>query len=450
MSTPTVVNLGYYPRDWQRQVHQRFKRFNVLALHRRAGKTVLAVAQLVDRALKAPERPWAPPRFGYIAPFLKQAKTIAWSKLLQRIGPLIAADQVTVNASELSITFKHNGAKISLFGADNADAMRGDYMDGVVLDEVAQMDPEVWHDIVRPMLADYLGWALFIGTPNGVNLFSEMYDKARRSAAEGWYAATYTVYETNALDEAEVAEMRREMPPQSFERELLCSFDVPGVNQLISTVDIIEAQRRILKPDDYRFAPKIIGVDPARFGDDRSVIVKRQGLYVHPPIVLAGIANDILVDRIIEEKQKWGADAIFCDAGQGAGVIDWLRRLGHACTEVWFNGRPINPQYADKRTEIWSEMANAMPMLALPPDPKGTLKRDLAAPTYTFMGDSKKRLESKDDTKKRILVSPDEGDALAVTWAQPVEVKSEKQKIIESMDTGHSQAVPEYDPFSGR
>lgn len=446
MSSPTVVNLGYYPRNWQRQVHQRRRRFNVLALHRRAGKTVLAVAQLVDDALKAPPRSWAPPRFGYIAPFLKQAKNIAWSKLLQRIGPLILADQVTVNASELSVTFKHNGARIMLFGADNADAIRGDYFDGVVMDEVAQMDPDVWHDIVRPMLADYLGWALFIGTPNGVNLFSELYEKASRSAAEGWFASSYTVYETDALDPQEVEDMKRDMAPQSFAREMLCSFDVPGVNQLISTVDIIEAQRRILKPDDYKFAPKIIGVDPARFGDDRSVIIKRQGLFVHPPIVLAGIANDVLVDRIISEKQKWQADAIFCDAGQGAGVIDWLRRLGHECTEVWFNGKPTNPQYYDKRTEIWCEMAGAMPMLALPPDPKGTLKRDLAAPTYKFERDSKKRLEPKADTKKRILVSPDEGDALAVTFAQPVEVKTERERFMEQVG-GLQTVIPEYKPF---
>jgi hypothetical protein len=446
VDAPTV-NLGYYPRDWQREVHRSLRRFSVLALHRRAGKTVLAVAELVDKAIKADRRPQAPPRYAYIAPFKNQAKTIAWAKLKLRVGPLIASGAVKIDAAELKVTFLHNDATITLFGADNADAIRGDYFDGVVMDEVAQMEPDVWHDIVRPMLADYLGWALFIGTPNGVNLFSELYQAAARGLA-GWFARSYTVYETNALDPVEVETMRQSMAPQSFEREMLCSFDVPGVNQLVSTVDIIEAQRRHLRPEDYQFAPKIIGVDPARFGDDRSVIVKRQGLLVHPPIVLPGIDNSALVDRILDEKLRWGADAIFCDAGQGAGVIDWLRRLGHDCVEVWFNGKPSQPQYYDKRTEIWCEMAETIPMMSLPPDPKGDMKRDLTAPCYKFERDSKKRLESKDDVKKRILMSPDIGDALAVTWAQPVAVKTAKEKLYAAARVDVHAGVPEYDPFA--
>lgn len=443
------IDLGYRPRDWQQECHLALRRFSVLALHRRAGKTVLSVAELVDEALAAPKRPQAPPRYAYIAPYLKQAKNIAWSKLKLRVAPLIARGLVKIDNSDLSVTFTHNDARIMLFGADNADAIRGDYFDGVVLDEVAQMDPGVWHDIVRPMLADYKGWALFIGTPNGVNLFSEMYDKGKTGGPD-WFSRSYTVYETDALDPAEVEDMRQSMAPQSFERELLCSFDVPGVNQLISTFDVVEAQRRHLQPEDYRHAPKIIGVDPARFGDDRSVIIGRQGLKAEPPIILQGFDNAALVDRIIDYKNRWGADAIFCDAGQGAGIIDFLRRLGHDCVEVWFNGKPLDPQYYDKRTEIWCEMAETLPMMALPPDPKGEMKRDLTAPTYSFVRDSKKRLESKEDIKKRILVSPDIGDALAVTWAQPVQVKSHREKLVEAiqdMAGGVNAGVPEYNPF---
>jgi len=440
------VSLGYYPRDWQRQVHTQRKRFNVFALHRRAGKTEAAIMQLIDDALRFSLELGF---FAYVAPFLKQAKAIAWVRLKQKLGPLIQHGAVTVNESDLSVKFAHNGAVIRLFGADNADAMRGLRLDGVVIDEVAQIDPEVWEQIIQPTLADRKGWAWFIGTPNGVNLFSELYFGAEKDKAN-WHTAVFTVYDTGAIAEDEVARLRATMNPTAFAREFLCDFSAAGDNQLISIADIIEAQRRHLKPDDYAFAPRIIGVDPARFGRDRSVIAMRQGLKVEPPIVLQGIDNAALVDRIIEVKLKWAADAVFCDAGQGAGVIDWLRRLGHDCVEVWFNGKSTKPQYHDKRTQMWCELADTLPMMSLPADAE--MRKDLAAPTYRFeVATGKKRLESKDDIYERVHFSPDIGDALALTFAQPVEVKSHKQKVFESIRTmsgNVNTGVPEYDPLA--
>lgn len=458
MDAPTV-NLGYYPRDWQRQVHTQRKRFNVFALHRRAGKTEAAIMQLVDDALRFKLELGF---FAYIAPFLKQAKAIAWVRLKQKLGPLIERGVVVVNESDLSVRFRHNGAVIRLFGADNADALRGLRLDGVVMDEVAQMDPEVWEQIVQPTLADRKGWAWFIGTPNGVNLFSELYYGAARDPAN-WHTAVFTVYDTNALDPEEVERLRLTMHPMAFAREFLCDFTAAGDNQLISLADIIAAERRQLIPEDYKFAPKIMGVDPARFGRDRSVIARRQGLLMLPPIVLQGIDNAALVDRVIATKLEWEADAIFCDAGQGAGVIDWLRRIGHPVTEVWFNGKPTKPQYHDKRTEMWCELADWMPMGAMSPDP--AQRKDLAAPTYSFMvGSGKKLLESKDDLYERIHISPDIGDAEALTFAQPVQKKTKEQAWFEAQqavrqspqDYNPYANIPvvtphrEYDPYSGR
>jgi len=436
-----LVDLRYYPRPWQQTVHRSLKRFNVLALHRRAGKTMLAVAELIDKTLKL-ELPHG--RYGYIAPFRNQAKNIAWTKFKQRLAPLSALDAVVLNESELTITFKHNGARIALFGADNADAMRGDYFDGVVMDEVAQMDPEVWDDIVRPMLADRLGWALFIGTPNGVNLFSEMFYGAAKDP-DNWFAARYTVYETNALDPDEVAHLRANMNSKAFEREMMCSFEVAGDNQLISLGDVMAAQARQMIREDYVFAPKVIGVDPARFGNDRSVIAKRQGLKVEPSQSFQGIDNVKLGNLVIQEKMKWGADAIFCDAGQGAGVIDYIRHLGHEVVEVWFGGKPNSPEYKDKRTEMWVEMAMAIPMSSLPPG--HPMRQDLAAPTYSFDTAGRKVLESKDSLKARGIPSPDEGDALALTYAQPVAVKTERQRFFEAVDPTRKAGMKEYDPY---
>ncbi len=133
--------------------------------------------------------------FVYIAPFLRQAKAIAWARLKQKIEPLRRTSVIDINEGELSVRFKHNGAIIRLFGGDNPDAMRGMRLDGCVIDEVAQIKNELWSDIVQPALSDRLGWSLFIGTPQGINLFSELYYKAIDES--DWTAARYTVYDTD-------------------------------------------------------------------------------------------------------------------------------------------------------------------------------------------------------------------------------------------------------------
>jgi hypothetical protein len=150
----------------------------VLALHRRAGKTELALRQLLDSALRF-DKPLG--LFLYVAPFLRQARAIAWSRLRQIVSPLVEHGLCTVNESELSIKL-HNGAVIRVYGA-----MRGLRVDGLVIDEVADVKPEAWLEVLRPALADRMGWAMFIGTPHGVNLFSELFFRARE--LPDWHAA---------------------------------------------------------------------------------------------------------------------------------------------------------------------------------------------------------------------------------------------------------------------
>lgn len=434
------VALNYYPRAWQRECHLRRQRFTVLALHRRAGKTHLAIAELVDSALRFDLEAGL---FFYVAPFLKQAKAIAWSRLKLFVEPLRILGAVEISESELSVTFKHNGAVIRIYGADNPDAMRGVRLDGAVLDEVAQMKPEVWHDILRPCLADRLGWALFIGTPQGVNMFSELYFGAANKP--GWFAARYTVYDTNSLDPVEVETMRQEMPENTFAREFLCDFSAAGDNQLISLNNVMIATQRHYAITEYMYAPKVLGVDPARFGDDRSVIFPRQGIVASTPLVFEKMNNMDLADRVIRKKLEWGADAIFIDAGNGAGVIDRIRQLGHECTEVWFGGTPTDPQYKDKRTEMWCLMADDVrDALALPD--RMELRHDLAGPTYDFNAKGQKVLESKDSLKSRGLPSPDEGDGLALTYAHPVAPRSNKPRFEDLMQVNTQQAK-EYDPL---
>ena len=418
------IQLAYKPRGWQEWCHRNLRRFNVWVLHRRAGKTELAIMQLVAAALNCEKELGA---FAYIAPLLKQAKRIVWRRLKHRLRAMIQQGLVEVNESELTVTFTHNEAGISLYGADNPDALRGIYLDGVVLDEVAQMDPEVWDEVVRPTLADRRGWAIFIGTVKSVDLFYDVYmrglDLQDRGRKE-WRVASWTCHETGAIDEDEIESMREEMSEAAFEREMLNNWDVQGDDQLISIIDVREAMARRYTRGDIEHAPRIMGIDPARFGNDRAVIVKRQGLQVFTPTIKQGVDNMKLARIASQQIRDWNPHAVFVDAGAGAGVIDRLRQLGHKnIIEVPFGGAADNDKlFNNHRTEMWWKMRDwIVSGGALPDDEK--LRMELATPLYSYDKRERRVLESKEAIKKRLPKSgsPDIADAVAVTFSSVVE-----------------------------
>ena len=445
----TTIDLAYRPRPWQRECHLKSKRFTVLALHRRAGKTELALMELIDKAMRFAEDLGL---FFYITPELKQAKTVAWLRLKARLEPLRIAGGVAINESELSVTFLNNGAMIRLYGADNPDAMRGVRLDGVVIDEVGQIKPEVWDAIVRPALADRLGWALFIGTPKGVNLFSALFYRAQE--LHDWHSARYTVYDTNALDANEVATIRAQTSEAYFAQEYLCDFTAAGLDQLISLLEAEDACRRAFKPGEMDYAPIVLGVDPARFGDDRSVIFRRQGMQAFEPEVMEGIDNMQLAAKVAVWIDKYSPDAVMIDSGGGGGVIDRLRQMGHDVIEVNFGGKSSSKLYANKRAEMWFGMRDWLRQGGAIPN-LNALKQDLAAPTYKYNPSNAILLEPKDDIKKRGLPSPDLGDALALTFAHPVAKRRMIQRTspqhydpLAAMAGFHNSAAREYDPLA--
>lgn len=422
-----TLSIGLPPRPWQVECYKRRKRFSVLALHRRAGKTEWALMLLLHEAIKA--SPHKSRLYAYIAPFQKQAKQIAWRRLRQLADVLERKAACRINESELRIEFA-NGARICLYGADNPDALRGVRLDGCVIDEVAQIIPEVWEEIVQPALSDRLGWAAFIGTPKGTNLFSQLYFGAEGKA--DWMAARYTVHDTGALDPEEVARLSRDgMSENAFAREYLCDFAAAGEDQLISLTDAHAAAARIYTLRDIDGQPMVFGVDPARFGDDRSVIMRRQGLQAFPPIVLRGVDNMTLAARVAHEIERLRPAAVFVDAGQGSGVIDRLRQLGHAVVEVPFGGKATAPNlYTNRRTEMWCRLAAWLAAGGAIPNDRD-LVAELSTPIYWFDSAGRKVLESKDDTKKRLQggASPDIADALALTCASDVHVHDPIQAI---------------------
>ena len=216
MARPRKVLIPYAPRPAFQSFHRREERWACIVAHRRAGKTVAAVNELIRAALNC-DRP--EPRFAYVAPFSSQAKDVAWSYLRQYTAPIPGA---SASVSELRVDLP-NGGRIRLYGADNYNRLRGIYLDGVVLDEFADMDPRAWSEVIRPALADRQGWAAFIGTPKGRNAFFELYERA--AASPDWYALRLKASETGLIATEELAALKAELSADEYARELETSFD---------------------------------------------------------------------------------------------------------------------------------------------------------------------------------------------------------------------------------
>ncbi len=235
-----IVRIPYEPRALQQEFHERKERFAVLVCHRRWGKTVACVNDLVRAAVTSDKER---PRFAYVGPTYRQTKLIVWDYLRHFASPIPGSK---FNEAELRCDLEANGARISLFGSDNPDALRGAYFDGVVLDEYAQQSPRVWGEILRPALADRLGWAVFIGTPQGRNHFSELWDRA--SGDPAWHARMYRASETGILPQEELDAARKEMSAEQYAQEFECSWSAALMGAYYAALlDTAEAEGRIGK-----------------------------------------------------------------------------------------------------------------------------------------------------------------------------------------------------------
>ena len=209
------VELDYCPRQVFEDFHDRTERWSVIVAHRRCGKTVLCINDLIYRALMDDKEQG---RYAYVAPYLSQSKSIAFDYLLKYSQPVLAK----ANQSELWVELM-NGARIRLFGADNPDTLRGLYLDGVVLDEYADMKPSIFGAVIRPLLADRKGWATFIGTPKGHNAFWEVYNNATQD--KSWYVKVLRASQTGLLEQSELDDAAKTMTQDQYLQEFECDFE---------------------------------------------------------------------------------------------------------------------------------------------------------------------------------------------------------------------------------
>ena len=411
----TQVVIDYAPRPWFTPFHERSQRYACIVAHRRAGKTTACIHELQRAALicKQPR-----PRFAYFAPLLKQAKTVAWDVLKAAATPLLRHG-AQINESELRIDYP-NAGQVRLYGADNPDATRGIYLDGVVLDEPAQIGPDLFREVLTPALADRRGWATFIGTPKGRDAFYKVWTDALANP-QAWYAVRLPVSLTKIIPEAELAAQREIQSASQYAREWECSFDEPDIAQFIPTETVTAAQQRHGAP-----GIKLLGVDVARQGDDRTVVLFRNGDRVEAGDITVWRNPDLMqtAARIAEMINTRKPRATLIDAvGMGWGVVDRLRQMQFQVIAVNGGEKAGNDaQFLNSRAEMWARMRDWIRERGSLPN-RDDLVSDLTAPLYSFDPSNRLKLEKKEDMKGRGVPSPDIADALALTFARtfPVE-----------------------------
>lgn len=415
------ILIPYKPRPiWKNVLHPALKahRFSVLVCHRRFGKTIGTINHMLRMALMCKLEA---PKYAYVAPYRNQAKMIAWAYLRHYTSVIPG---IKTNESELYIELPSlhpgwQGARIYIVGADHPDALRGTYFDGVILDEYAQIKRELWDEVLRPALADRVGWAIVIGTPKGQNQFYEMYQRAQREP--DWYSCLYRVDESGVIPEDELQDMMKGMTDMAIRQELYCDFSA-SASDIVLPIDLVSASSaRSITEDEVKGQPMVLGVDVARFGDDATVITARRGLACKEQHVFRGLDTMAVAERVIAAMNQYKPDAVFCDVGaMGAGVIDRLHQLGYdEVTEVNFAAASSDDRYANKRAEMyfkvrdWMEAGGAIPNEPL-------LKSELSVVEYHFTPTGKIQLEPKEKVKEKIGKSPDTADSLALTFAMPV------------------------------
>lgn len=315
-----------------------------------------------------------------------------------------------------------------------------------IFDEASAVPDKIWEVAEGGLTDGEPMWFVFGNPTRNTGRFRECWGKFRRR----WIQRQIDSRDCKLPNKQQIAEWEKDYGEDSdfFRVRVKGQFPRSSSTQLISTELVETAQKRVILPNEFRMAPKILGIDPARFGDDLAVIARRQGLASWPPAEYPEIDNMDLVGFAIQHADNWKPDAMFCDAGQGSGVIDRMRQLQYKVIEVDFGGlATLRKDAANKRAEMWLELRDWLKAGGALPDHE-RLRDDLISVEYGFDRHNRILLEKKESMKARGLDSPDYGDALAVTFAFPVH---RSQDIFERQLHKHGQdrfRFQDYDPFA--
>ena len=214
-----MSDLNFSLLPWQETVFKDPTRFKVIAAGRRCGKSRLAATILIIESLKCPPGS----AVLYVAPTNGQARQIVWDVLLEIGRDVIQNSHI----NNMDITMI-NGAKIYVRGADRPDTLRGVSLTYAVLDEVADIKPEAWEQVIRASLSDKKGRAIFIGTPKGRNWFYDLFKMGQEEIDPDWKSWHFTTQDNPLIDPTEIESAKKTLSSFAFKQEYLASFDNAG------------------------------------------------------------------------------------------------------------------------------------------------------------------------------------------------------------------------------
>jgi phage terminase large subunit-like protein len=214
-----MSDLNFQLLPWQQTVFEDKTRFKVVAAGRRCGKSRLAATTLIIEALRCPPGS----AVLYVSPTMGQSRQIIWDLLLDLGREVIAGSHV----NNLDITMI-NGARIYVRGADRPDTLRGVSLTYAVLDEVADIKPEAWEQVIRASLSDKKGHALFIGTPKGRNWFHDLWKQGQEDTDGDWKSWHFTTKDNPLIDPTEIESAKKTLSSFAFKQEYLASFSNAG------------------------------------------------------------------------------------------------------------------------------------------------------------------------------------------------------------------------------
>lgn len=325
---------------------------------------------------------------------------------------------------------------------EKSEAFAGTHEENVLVlfDEASLIDDVIWEVTEGAMTTPGAMWVAFGNPTRNTGRFRECFGKFKHR----WLTRQIDSRTAKKTNKEQISQWIDDYGEDSDFVRVRVKGQFPRASSMqFIPMDLVEdALGKVYHQSEYMYAPKIMGVDVARFGDDQSVICKRQGLACFEFMKFRELDNMTLVGVVAQEIQSFKPDAVFIDQGAGTGVIDRLRQLGYEIQEVPFGSKPSTRKYFNKRAEMWGNIKDWLKQGgALPEDEE--IRDDLIGPEYGFSASDSIQLEKKEDMKKRGLSSPDCGDALALTFAHPVHISRFEDKVIEA----RAQDKP-YDPFT--
>lgn len=387
-------------------------------------------------------------RVGCTAPTAHQLQDVLWPEIRKWRDKMLEPwrSAVDVTNDRVLVRGTDNFAVARTARKDNPDAMQGLHAANMIflIDEASGIDDVVF-EVAQGALSTEGARVVMAGNPTRTTGY---FYRAFHVNRAYWDCHTFTCVDSPLVSADYVRQMADEYGEDSdiYRVRVAGEFPSGGDMQLIHMPDAERAAARILRDEQYRFAPVLLGVDVAWYGGDESVIARRQGAW--SDIVWRGRSVDptTLAGIVMEHEDRLRADAVFVDAtGIGAGVLSNLLSLGRAPIRVDFGGGSSVPAYLNKRAECWAKMREWLVSDGRIPDEQ-RLKDDLTGVQYQYNLHGKLQLERKEEMRKRGLSSPDYADALALTFAFPVKPRNEAFRRI---DRRTDEGTP-YDPFEFR